>query len=143
MLFYTILIGLFCQVFAILGLGNLYPTATESKRRLLMRFLKPKGGGGGGGASVSTGEVPADQMLNTHAKEYTALGLHIGEFMWTLRLSIGDGAAIEASKKLSAADNRVFWIMWLIVTIVTCVIFLNFIVAEASASYTKVTETLE
>ena len=48
MLFYTILIGLFCQVFAILGLGNLYPTVKESKKRLLMRFLKPKGGGGGG-----------------------------------------------------------------------------------------------
>ena len=82
-------------------------------------------------------------MLNIHAKEYTALGLHIGDFMWTLRLSIGDGAAIEASKKLSPADNRVFWVLWFIVTIVTCVVFLNFIVAEASASYTKVVETLE
>jgi hypothetical protein len=29
------------------------------------------------------------------------------------------------------------------VTIITSVIFLNFIVAEASASYVKVTETLE
>jgi hypothetical protein len=81
--------------------------------------------------------------LNIAAKEYNALGLHFGEFVWTLRLSIGDGAAIEASKLLSPADDRVFWIIWLIVTIITSVIFLNFIVAEASASYVKVTETLE
>jgi hypothetical protein len=33
--------------------------------------------------------------------------------------------------------------MWLLITIVTSIIFLNFIVAEASASYVKVTETLE
>jgi hypothetical protein len=33
--------------------------------------------------------------------------------------------------------------MWLLITIVTSIIFLNFIVAEASASYVKVTSTLE
>ena len=77
------------------------------------------------------------------AKDYKAVGLHVGEFMWTLRLSLGDGAAIEAAKLLTPIENKIFWFMWLMVTILTCVIFLNFIVAEASASYVKVTETLE
>ena len=149
MLFYTILLGLFCQVFAVLGLGNAYPGLAEVlpetadlRRRLTLRILKPKGGGGGGGGETA-GEFEIDPELNSAAKEYNALGLHMGEFVWTLRLSIGDGAAIEASKFLNEADNRVFWIIWLLVTIVTSVIFLNFIVAEASASYVKVTETLE
>ena len=63
--------------------------------------------------------------------------------MWTLRLSMGDSAAIEAAKQLAKNENILFWIVWLLITIVTAIIFLNFIVAEASASYTKVTETLE
>ena len=67
----------------------------------------------------------------------------MGEFVWTLRLSIGDSAAIEASKVLPIAENIIFWFVWILTTIITSVIFLNFIVAEASASYVKVTETLE
>ena len=68
----------------------------------------------------------------------------MGEFMWTLRLSIGDGSIIGASKLLGTkTENRIFWLLWILITIITSVIFLNFIVAEAGASYTKVTETLE
>ena len=40
-------------------------------------------------------------------------------------------------------ENIIFWLVWLLITIVTAIIFLNFIVAEASASYAKVTDTLE
>ena len=117
----------------------------ETRRRRLvplLRILKAKGGGGGI-TDFSDDDGLSTSLLDGPAKEYNALGLHMGEFMWTLRLSIGDGSAIEASKHLKIGENRLFWVMWLIVTIVTCVIFLNFIVAEASASYTKVTETLE
>jgi hypothetical protein len=67
----------------------------------------------------------------------------VGDFMWTLRLSMGDSAAVEASKFLDKAENIIFWFMWLLITVITAIIFLNFIVAEASASYVKVTETLE
>jgi hypothetical protein len=142
MLFYTILIGGFCNVFAVLGLGNAYP----SKKDVSLRYLKARaaGGssGGGGSAGLSITEVPSE--LNKAAKEYNALGLHMGEFMWTLRLSIGDGSIIGASKLLGTkTENRIFWLLWILITIITSVIFLNFIVAEASASYTKVTETLE
>jgi hypothetical protein len=92
--------------------------------------LKPKGGGGG------------SKAVDDPAKEYFAVGIHIAEFIWTLRVSLGDFAAIEASRGLPKAENYMFWISWYIIVIVTCVIFLNFIVAEASASYAKVTETL-
>lgn len=40
-------------------------------------------------------------------------------------------------------ENILFWVCWFFTVIITCVIFLNFIVAEACASYSKVVETLE
>lgn len=127
-----------------IGLGNLDVTPEalacaddptkcpqEEDEESTLRFLKPKGSGGGGGGE------------DDPAKEYFAVGLHVAEFIWTLRISLGDFACIEAAKVLPKAEIITFWICWYIVVIVTCVIFLNFIVAEASNSYAKVTETLE
>ena len=48
---------------------------------------------------------------------------------------MGDFGAIDAAQYLSKEDIWIFWIIWFINVIVTCVIFLNFIVAEASESY--------
>ena len=124
-----------------LGLGNTYIPKEEDGEApaLLLRMLKAKAKASGGGSSEdSSAMVGVDP-----AKEYRAIGLTIGEILWTLRLSLGDGAAITASKLLDTWENDIFWILWIIVTIVTSIIFLNFIVAEASASYVKVTEILE
>ena len=63
--------------------------------------------------------------------------------MTALRVSIGDFSCIENSTTLTIAENWLFWVIWLLAVIITNVVFLNFIVAEASASYAKVTETLE
>ena len=60
-----------------------------------------------------------------------------------LRLSIGDFDCIDTATKLPKYENWMFWFIWLIAVIISNVVFLNFIVAEASASYSKVTETLE
>ena len=57
-------------------------------------------------------------------------------------MSMGDFAAIDDSMSLQEAETITFWILWLLTVIVTCIIFLNFIVAEASASYSRVVETL-
>ena len=57
-------------------------------------------------------------------------------------MSIGDNSLIEAAKNLEQAENIVFWILWLLGVVITSIVFLNFIVAEASGSYEKVTETL-
>ena len=144
--FYTILIFGFCQIFAVIGLGNIdvTPEARACKidptkcpeeelledEEVTRRFLKPKGGGGN-----------ADS--DDPAKEYFAVGLHPANFIWVFRISLGDFAAIEASRILPFAENITFWVFWYICVIVTSVIFLNFIVAEASNSYNNVTETLE
>ena len=113
--FYLILITLFSQLLAVLGLGNDY----------------------------SIDEDTGKKTDSTEGMEYNAIGLHIGEWAWTLRLSMGDFSAIGPSTSLEGAENWIFWFTWGLIVIVTCVIFLNFIVAEASASYTKVTENLD
>lgn len=119
LLFYLILIALFCQIFAVLGLGNQFQIDE-----------KPEGF-----ESSVTQEGPA--------KEYQAVGLHIGEFLWTFRLSLGDFSAVGATGDLNKIEMQVFWVMWMMTVIVTCIIFLNFVVAEACASYSKVVESLE
>jgi len=63
--------------------------------------------------------------------------------MWTFRLSLGDFSAIKASKTLNKQESILFWVIWLLTCIITCIIFLNFVVAEACASYSKVKEYLD
>lgn len=53
---------------------------------------------------------------------------------------MGDFAAIDAAESLNTDENLLFWFIWLVTVVITCIIFLNFIVAEASAVYTKVSE---
>lgn len=67
--------------------------------------------------------------------EYYHVHLFFGNLFSTIRLSMGDFGAIDAAQYLSKEDIWIFWIIWFINVIVTCVIFLNFIVAEASESY--------
>lgn len=38
--------------------------------------------------------------------------------------------------------NRLYWFCWFLIVYITCIIFLNFIIAEASESYARVTDHL-
>ena len=40
-------------------------------------------------------------------------------------------------------ENLTFWIIWFIIALVACIIFLNFIIAEASASYEKINSNID
>ena len=81
--------------------------------------------------------------------EYTVIGVQIGNFLEMLRVSIGDQHLVADSKKYmdhgqnGAAEAWAFWIIWFICNVITAIVFLNFIVAEACESYTRVTETLD
>ena len=48
---------------------------------------------------------------------------------------MGDFAIIAAAEFLTPIENYMFWVVWLLAVVVQCIIFLNFIVAEASNSY--------
>ena len=56
---------------------------------------------------------------------------------------MGDNANMKASVRLDQEEVYIFWFIWILSCIITSVIFLNFIIAEASASYSKVKETLD
>lgn len=61
-----------------------------------------------------------------------------------IKVSTGDFGVID--KSMYAEDvrtNFLFWISWFVIALIACIIFLNFIIAEASASYEKVSAQIE
>ena len=87
------------------------------------------------------GEEDVD-ALDYPGNEYSKIGLFVGNLLITLRMSMGD-FGFEAATMLDRYENQLYWICWFLIVIVTCIIFLNFIIAEASASYEKVAANLE
>merc|ERR1712139_557059 len=75
-------------------------------------------------------------------EEYAQIGLLLGNFFYTLRTAIGD-FDFGASYYMTVDENWTFFIIWFMVVVVLCIIFLNFIIAEASASYANVVENLD
>jgi len=74
--------------------------------------------------------------------EYDYLGLFLGNLITTLRMSMGD-FGFDSANLLDGPENGIYWAVWLLIVVITNIIFLNFIIAEASASYEKVSENLE
>lgn len=122
LLFYGILIVLFSMIFAVLGVGN--PNVPGD----FQDFYN----------SQPAGEY-SDEIPN---QEYEKIGLFFGYIFQTLRNSLGD-FDFEASKMLTRGENYVFWFIWCLVVIMTCIVFLNFIIAEASESYSSVKSRLQ
>ena len=74
-------------------------------------------------------------------EEYARLGLFFGSIFTVLRTSLGD-FDFGASEFLSDEEDLMFWMIWFLIVIMTCIVFLNFIIAEASASYEKIKNNL-
>lgn len=98
-----------------------YEEITES-RRLMKEYQRELKGGKGGG-----GEYPG--------AAYKYIGMFVGTFITTIRTSMADFEIIKLSPYLEVWQNVIFWVLWLLVVIINTMIFLNFIIAEASASY--------
>ena len=114
--FYLILTALFSILIGVLGIGNMNVNTLFSDE------------------FKGEAEYPG--------VEFKHVGLLIGNFLETLRISTGDFTVIDASIYLTDAENIIFWLCWTIIVGVTCIIFLNFIIAEASASYENVAGSL-
>jgi|TARA_B110000285_G_C14647842_1_gene390510 hypothetical protein len=69
--------------------------------------------------------------------EYRYLPYFLSNFLTVTRISLGD-FDFSAPTLLDPFHNVVFWIVWYLITIMTCVVFLNFIIAEVSSSYESV-----
>ena len=48
----------------------------------------------------------------------------------------------DGANELTPEENWIYWLCWIIIVVVTNIIFLNFIIAEASNTYEKVKEAL-
>lgn len=119
LLFYGILVVLFSLTMGVLGTGNPHPDINMN-----LALAKAE--------AIYFG----DSYLGI---EYLDIHRIVGNLIDTLKLSLGDfGSVIDGSSDLNREDNWIFWIVFMMVFILTCVIFLNFIIAEASASYEKV-----
>ena len=71
-------------------------------------------------------------------QEYIELPYFIANILTVTRISLGD-FDFDASTLLNPLLNIIFWISWYCITIIMCVIFLNFIIAEVATSYNSVT----
>ena len=68
--------------------------------------------------------------------------LFISNFFNVLRTSLGD-FDFSAVSFMSREEASLFWIIWFLILLFSNIIFLNFIIAEASNSYAIVMEKLE
>jgi hypothetical protein len=124
--FYGILTVLFSLLLGIIGLGNRHVDGPFKDAY---------------GTDVEAEALAADEEFSYPGVEYEVVGLFVGNIISTLRMSLGD-FGFDAAIELDQAENYVYWIMWVLIILITCIIFLNFIIAEASASYEKVSEFL-
>jgi len=127
MSFYSILILLFALMFAVTGVGN-YNIDGKFKDN----FYKPEEEGG---------EPVLDP--GTPGIEYVHIGQLFGYILQTLRVSQGDFDLLGKVSFMERTDAYLFWMVWLLTVVLTWIIFLNFIVAEASAVYEDVAEHLD
>lgn len=117
MTFYAIICFMFCMLLAVVDLDNLEYSANEKTR-----------------AAKAQPEYPS--------MEYRYLGKFMGHFNTVLRISIGD-FNFDAVNKLPQFENLLYWFLWYVIVTVTCIVFLNFIIAEVSASYQIVKDSID
>jgi len=74
--------------------------------------------------------------------EYGAMSKATAGIFSALRISIGDFDFTQL-EILTKEENQLYWVVWGLVFLMGCLIFLNFIIAEVGESYGKVKEDLE
>jgi len=120
--FYGILTALFSLLIGVLGIGNI-----DAEGPFKDHFYDPE----------------AEEQSGYPGVEYKEIGLFAGNIINTLKMSTGDFELITTALYLEPEENIIFWVCWTLIVAVTCIVFLNFIIAEASASYEKVSESLD
>ena len=137
MFFYFILIFLFSQVYSVFGLYNHHIQAIEGKPNNFLEYYNYV-------AAFKEKEFPQNfgGPRRYPGEEYKNIGLFLGSFLNVMRTSIG-GSKFDAASYLSESENLLFWFIWLCIIVMTKIIMLNFVVAEACSSYNKIRANLE
>ena len=130
MLFYFILIFLFSVILSIIGLGN----GRENINPIFHHTFE---------AAIKTHDIASETKEAYNGVEYHHIGLNFGNFIDAFRISLGDYASIGTAFFLTTEENVLYWIVWALIVLIGCIVFLNFVIAEACHSYETVNEKLE
>jgi len=84
-----------------------------------------------------------DVISRNTAKEYRKLSWFFGNIFATMRLSLGDFHFGMIDDKPLTKQHILFWSVWVIMVVFSALIFLNFIIAEVSSSYQKVSRNID
>lgn len=117
MLFYLVICFMFCMLLGVVDLDNFEFSDKEKTR-----------------AKKAGVEYPD--------MEYRFIGKFMGHFNTVIRISVGD-FNFEAVNQMPQFENLLYWFLWYVILTVTCVVFLNFIIAEVSASYQIVKDSID
>lgn len=115
-LFYVILVWMFSLIFNILQMGNYELSVRSDQQEIANLKIYP-------------------------GQEYKYLPPFLRQSISVIRMSLADFDFGE-SGYLDPFENILFWMTWILILLLTCIVFLNFIIAEVSASYNKVTLSL-
>ena len=74
--------------------------------------------------------------------EYRIINKFLGNIMSSVRISLGDFNFAQLDI-LTPHESGVYWIVWTLVFMLGCLIFLNFIIAEVGESYAQVSERID
>lgn len=146
MIFYFIECFLFSLMLAALGIGNhkIYGTFRET----WFTFPSEEIIKNNEVVKVYTSNIKT-LLSDAPNYEYYKIGLLLGNFFTVMRMSMGDFAIIASVEYIddnlqtSKYEVQVFWLVLILIVVVNCVIFMNFMVAEASNTYNTVSENLE
>ena len=117
MLFFFILLLMFAIGLSVLDYGNYEYNADPSIREVV-------------------------NLVSYSGQEYIHVNKFLANFISVYRISLGD-FDFGASTVMPPFTNGLFWCLWLLVVTITCIVFLNFIIAEVSASYQKVKDNVD
>ena len=87
---------------------------------------------------IGLGEKDADYIGKVLPnQEYKDVPKFMRNIFLILRYSFGD-FEFASVKNLDPFESNFFWVTWTFIVLLTCIVFLNFIIAEVSQSYLKV-----
>ena len=75
--------------------------------------------------------------------EYKHVHPMLAHFLVVFRAALGDYSIVAAAQWASTSDAILFWLVWLVVVVYCCIMFLNFVIAEACSSYEHVAQHLD
>ena len=122
--FYSIIIFMFSMMFAVIGIDN------ETLPGKLHEYYLEK-----------SGDPYRNRTELYPSEDYQMVPLLVGFIITLIRLSIGD-FMMDGVPFLSMKEQVLYWTVWILAVFISNIIFLNFIIAELSNIYAKITEEL-